>query len=149
MSGRRVWCGAGDGELGDGQPFVACRIGPVHEAHEVAAGFAVALVLHRHAGDQQPMEAAVGGQHHRRAEVDHLAHGIVARGGRHFGVQGRNGSTQPVDQQHLPIVVALRRRPVGCEVRPVPVLPPYVGQPAQRFPFELVFRHGQRASKST
>jgi hypothetical protein len=54
-----------DGELVDGQPLVARWVGPVDQAHKVAARFAVLLVLHRHAAHQQPVEVAVGGQQHR------------------------------------------------------------------------------------
>ncbi len=140
---------AGDGELVDRQPLVACRVGPVHQPHEIAAGFAVTLVLHRDTGDQQPVKLPVGGQQHRRAEVQYLPDGILAGSGRHVWVQSRDGLAQPAGQHHLAVALALGMRPVWGHVGPVAVLPTHVGQPAQSLLFKLVFGHRQRASSST
>ena len=137
---------AGDAELVDRQPLVARRRGPIDELDEIAPRFAVALVLHRHAGDQQPMELPVRRQQHRRAQVHHLLYRVVTRRLRHVGVQRGHGPAQPIQQQRLAVVAALGRAAIRRQLRPIPVLPAHVGQPAQGLLFELVFGHGVLAS---
>jgi hypothetical protein len=49
MSGRRVWCGPLMENWLTASHSLRAGVGPVDQPHEVAAGFAVLLVLHRHA----------------------------------------------------------------------------------------------------
>ena len=49
-----------DRELVDRPAFVAAGVCPIGQAHKIAHGFAVALVLHRHARHQQFVECTVG-----------------------------------------------------------------------------------------
>ena len=59
MSGRPVWCGPVTENCLDREPLFSRRVGPVDQSDEVAAGFAVALVPHRHAGHRQAGELTV------------------------------------------------------------------------------------------
>jgi hypothetical protein len=100
MSGRRVWCGP----LIENwlTPATRCAPGrPSRPAHEVAAGFAVLLVLHRHAAHQQPVELPVRGQQHRRAQIEHLAQRVLTRRRGNRGFSARDRAAQPPEQQHL------------------------------------------------
>jgi hypothetical protein len=110
---RVIW--PSDRKLIDGQPLVARRVGPVHQTHKVATRFAVLLVLHRHAADEQPVEVTVGGQQHRRTQVQYLPDGVLTRRCGHGRVQRDHRGAQAPEQQHLAVVVALGRVAIGRE----------------------------------
>ena len=60
-----------DGELFDCPKLIAAGIFPVDEAHEVAHGFTIFLVLDGDTAHQQLVKRAVGRQQGRDAEVQH------------------------------------------------------------------------------
>ncbi|MNC38765.1 hypothetical protein D3C75_873900 [compost metagenome] len=130
-----------DAELIDGQPVVGFHFHPVDQAHEVATGFAVFLVLHRYAADQQAMEQAVGRQLCRQAQFGHLLERILACGQRHRGIKPGDGAAQALDQNHLTVVITLRALAVIRYRRAVHMGVANLCQPAEGFLFQLVFGH--------
>lgn len=87
------------------------------------------------------MEAAVGGEQRRDAQIDHLAGGIFARCSGQVRIQPTDGMAKTFDQEHLLVALAFRAVTVWSQVRAVQVGVADIGQPAEHFLFELVFGH--------
>ena len=128
-------------ELVDRQPLVGAHIGPVDQAHEIAAGFAVLLVLHRHPADQQAMKQTISRQLHRHTQLQHLAQRILPRRQRNLRVEPSDGRAQTHAQQYIAIALALRVITLVGDVRAVQVGVTNLRQPAEGFLFQLVFGH--------
>ena len=130
-----------DAELVDRQPLVGPHIGPVDQAYEVATGFAVLLVLHRHTADQQTMEQSIGRQLHRHAQLQHLAQGVLTRHQRDLRVEPGDGRAQAHAQQYIAIARALGIVAVVGDIRSIEVRVAQLTEPFECFFFQLVFGH--------
>ncbi len=131
-------------ELIDRQPVVAAHIRPVNQPHEIAPGFAILLVLHRHTADQQAMEQAVRGKLNRQPEIHYLLERILACSQRHLGIELGDGGAQAFRQYDLAITLALRAATVMGDIRAVKVRVTQLAQPFECFFFKLVFGHSYR-----
>jgi len=130
-----------DGELVEGEPVVGGRIGKVGEPHIVAHRLPAALVLDPDPAHQQTMEGAVSHQLGRGVEVEHLAHGVLARPRRHLGIEPLHRLAQRVLQHHLakiaaPGVIRIRGHIVAADSAIT-----HLGQPPHNLLFQLVFGH--------
>ena len=130
-----------DRELVDRPAFIAAGVSPIDQAHKVAHGFAVALVLHRHARHQQLMKRTVGRQLSRDSQIQHPMQGIIPRGGWNIRVQTPDGLTQAKRQHRLAVVGPLGLGAVVGNVRAEMHRIAQLGQPSQGFLFELGFGH--------
>ena len=130
-----------DRELVDRPAFVATGVRPIGQAHKIAHGFAVALVLHRHARHQQFVECAVGRQLGRDAQVQHPLQGVFPRGGWNIRVQAPDGLAQAKWQHRLTVAGPLGLGAVVGNVRAEMHRIAQLGQPSQGFLFELGFGH--------
>ncbi|OIQ71689.1 hypothetical protein GALL_466900 [mine drainage metagenome] len=143
------------GELVDRQPVVAPHVGKVDEPHAVATGFAVLLVLHRHAFDQPAVDLPVGGDQPGGVWAEHPAQSLALGGGRKVRIEAANGGLQPVRQADLAVAVAFA---AGCfgvgrgDVGAVGDLPAQRSEPLQGGLFEMVLEdgaaHGVRAEQN-
>ncbi len=138
--GRRVWWPL-DGELLHRPEVIARRICPIDKAHEVPHRLAVLLVLHRHATYQQFVKGPVGRKQGRNAEVHYPGNGVFASSSRDAGVKAFDGFAQAKRQHHMAVVGPLGVGAVVSDAIAAVHRIAQLGQPAQRFLFELVFGH--------
>ena len=89
------------------------------------------------------MERAVGRQQGRGAQIHHPVQRVFAGCGWHVRVQPPDGFAQAKRQQHLAVADPLGVRAVVGDVRAGKDRVAQLGEPAQRFLFELVFGHGR------
>ena len=109
------------GELIHRQPVVVLRRLVVQDAHQVAAQRAVGPeILHRHALHQHAVGCVVIGGQRGPVGPGQLAVRLVQRGRRHGRVEPRERVPQPLRQNGLPVVLALRRGHPRRNLRPEP-----------------------------
>ena len=106
-----------DGELVDRQPVVPRWFAEVEHAHLSAADTPLRVdVLHRHPGDEHPMEVAVSGLQCRAGRPGQSAQGVFERIVGQVRIEPGQGGSQPGCQNHLAVIGAFRRRCVRRDV---------------------------------
>ena len=130
-----------DRELVDREPVVARRFAEVKHANLRAANPAVRVdVLHRHAGDEHPMEVAIPGLQRRPGRACQPAQGVFDRVVGNIGIEPGERGEQAVDQDHHAVVVPLGGWRVWCDVRTMEDGPTERFQPIQGDGFDGRFR---------
>ena len=119
-------------ELVDGKPVVARRFAEIEHANLCAADPALRVdVLHRHPGDEHPMEVAVPGLQRRPVRPGQSAQGVFERIVGQVGIEPGEGGSQPGCQHHLAVIGAFRGRRVRRDVRAVEDRPVERRQPVE------------------
>ena len=111
--------------------LVISHLAPVHQLGQIATRFAIHLVAHRHAIDQQFVKSTVRWQQRRHTQIQHLGQRLIARRLGHMGVQPLQGFAQLVLQQHLLVVAAQRGAAIGGNVQTMFNGVAHLGQPLQ------------------
>ena len=135
-----------DGELVDREPVVAGRVVEVEHANLSAADPALCVeVLHRHPGDEHPVEVAVPGLQRRPGRAGQAAQSVFDRSVGQVRIEPGERGPQPGCQHHLAVIGAFRGRRVRRDVRAVEDRPVERCQPVHRGGLDGRFRYGPTA----
>ena len=133
-------------ELVDREPVVARRVVEVEHANLSAADPPLRVdVLHRHPGDEHPMEVAVPGLQRRPGRSGQSAQGVFDRSVGQVRIEPGEGGSQPGRQHHLAVIGAFRGRRVRRDVRTVEDRPVERRQPVHGDGLHRGFRYGPTA----
>ena len=97
-------------ELVDREPVVLIRVVEVEHANLSAANAAFLDILHRHPGDEHPVEVAVAGLQSGSGWLGQLALSVFERIVGKVGIQAHQRGPQAAVQNDLAIVSAFRSR---------------------------------------
>ncbi len=108
-----------DGVLIDREPVVAVGVREVDEPRLVVNDAAVSVVLNVDAVGEHPVEVAVALDQARRVDAGHLPEGFVKSVSRDLPVDGRQGASETIGQQHLTVRGTLSGGLTGGDIGPM------------------------------